>query len=48
MMFMFIEISKKQSHEHSPPITFIRLFTLPYKRLGKAGVCVSEIPSVDV
>ena len=31
----FIEISR--SHEHYPSRTFIRLFTLPYKKQRKAG-----------
>ena len=28
---------EKRSHEHLPSRTFIRLFTLPYKRQIKAG-----------
>ena len=36
-MFTFIEISRRQSHEHSPSRTFIKLFMLPYKKQGRAG-----------
>ena len=36
-LFTFIEFSRRRSHEHSPSKAFIRLFTLPYKRQGKAG-----------
>ena len=42
MMFRFIEIARRQSHEHSPLRTFIKLFTLPYKMQGKAGKGVSK------
>ena len=45
-MFTFIEITRRQNHERTPSRTFIRLFTLPYKRQGKAGDCASEVQSV--
>ena len=41
-----METSRKVSPERSPSRTFIRLFTLPYKRQDKAGDSVSEIQSV--
>ena len=34
--YRFIEISRRQDHEHSPSRTFIKLFTFTYKRQGKA------------
>ena len=37
---------RRQSHENSPSKTFIRLFTLPCKRQGKAGDWVSEVQLV--
>ena len=35
-MFTFIQITRRRSHERSSSRTFIRQFTLPYKRQGKA------------
>ena len=43
IMFTFIEISRRRSHEHQPSRTSLRLFTLPYKRQGKAGNCVKVL-----
>ena len=45
-MFTFIVILRRRTHEHSPSRTFIRLFTLPYRKQGKAGDWVSEVQSV--
>ena len=41
-MFIFIEISRRWGHEHSPSRTFIKLFTLLYKIQGKASNAVSK------
>ena len=46
MKNIFIEISRRQSHEYLPSRKFIRLFTLPYKRQGKAGDWVIEVQLV--
>ena len=45
-MFTFIEISRRRIHERSPSRTFIRLFTLPYKKQGKTDDGVSDVQSV--
>ena len=46
-IFTFMKISRRRSHEHLLSRTFIRLFTLPYKRQSKAGNWVSEVQSVS-
>ena len=44
-MFTFISILRRRSYKHSPSRTSKKLFTLPYKRQGKAGHGDSEVQS---
>ena len=45
-MFIFIEISRWRSDNHSSSRTFIRLFTLPYKSKAKQAIELVKIQSV--
>ena len=43
---MFIGISRRRSHEHSLSRTFVRLFTVIFKKQVKAGELVSKVEIV--